>query len=192
MILGAHNVTAEEDTQVRLSSADVIVHTGFSYLDYQHDIALIKLSETVELNDYIQTVSLPSRSSANNTYNDEVVTSTGWGLTADLDHDATLKDISPVLRYVDVDVQTIDECGEYYNNNIYDIKYVTELNICTSGYRNKGTCNGDSGGPLTHEGVQIGLVSIGTSLCELCSPSIFTNVGKHLDWIAANSDVEIV
>ncbi|KAJ8910303.1 hypothetical protein NQ315_003781 [Exocentrus adspersus] len=189
IILGAHNVTADEDTQVRLDAMEVYIHENFTLLDYQNDIALIRLSKEVTLNDYIQTISLPSRRDFNKNYEDEIVTSTGWGLTTDLDHDASLKDISPVLRYVNVEVQALDECGEYYNNNIYNITFVTELNICTNGYKNKGTCNGDSGGPLIHDGIQIGLVSIGTTLCELCSPSIFTNIVKHLDWIEQHSDV---
>ncbi|XP_018563533.1 brachyurin [Anoplophora glabripennis] len=189
IILGAHNLTADEDTQLRLTASEIHVHEQYNRTDYQNDIAILRLSETVTLNDYIQTIKLPSRSEVNNTYENTVVTSTGWGLTADLDHPESLKDISPVLKYVNVAIQPLVNCGDYYNRNIYDIAYVTELNLCTSGYKNKGTCRGDSGGPLIHNGIQIGLVSIGTTLCELCSPSIFTNVAKHLDWIEANSDV---
>ncbi|XP_018563532.1 brachyurin [Anoplophora glabripennis] len=191
VILGAHNVTVAEDSQVYLTGTEVILHENYNLVTFQNDIALIKLSESVTLNDYIQTVPLPSRNDANKTYDDEIVTSIGWGLTKDLDHTPTLRDISPVLRYVEVEVHDLDDCRDYYNRNIYNITYVTSLNICTSGYRNKGTCSGDSGGPLILNGVQIGLVSIGTTLCELCSPSVFTDLGKHLDWIVEHSDVVI-
>lgn len=168
---------------------EIHIHSSFNSIDYQNDIALIRLSETVPLNEYIQTIPLPSRSAVDKTYEDETVTSVGWGLTEDLDHNESLKDMSPVLKYVDIEVEPLSDCEDFYNNNIYDITFVTELNLCTSGYRNRGTCRGDSGGPLIHDGVQIGLVSIGSTLCELCSPSVFTNVAKHLNWIEENSDV---
>ncbi|KAG5894637.1 hypothetical protein JTB14_012559 [Gonioctena quinquepunctata] len=190
IILGAHNVTANENSQVRLKSAKIIIHENFSYTSYQNDIALIKLASPAPLNNVIKTIALPSRSDIGNTYMDQVVTSTGWGLTGDIVN-PSLNDISSVLRVVNVTVMDLEECGDDYNDEDSGIYYVSELNICTSGYQNKGTCNGDSGGPLVHKGKQIGLVSIGSTLCELCSPSVFTNLSRFLDWIEKNSDVVI-
>ncbi|KAJ8967698.1 hypothetical protein NQ314_002681 [Rhamnusium bicolor] len=192
VVLGAHNITSDETTQIRISGESVIIHENFSYRDYQNDIALIKLSEPAPLNEYIDLIPLPTRADADNNYFDETVTSVGWGLSADVvDHQPTKDDLSPLLRYVLVSVLSISECGDYYNDYDNDVLYVTEKNVCTSGYKNKGTCNGDSGGPLIYNGTQVGLVSIGTDLCEICSPSIFTNVAKHLDWIEEHSDVVI-
>lgn len=174
-----------------MSASEILIHEQYNITDYQNDIALLRLSESVSLNDNIQTISLPSRSAVNETYEYDTVTAIGWGLTGDLDHTPTVRDISPVLKYVDVSVEPLSDCGEYYNTNSRNITFVTDINICTTGYKNQGTCRGDSGGPLVHGGVQIGLVSIGTKLCESCSPSVFTKIAKHLDWIEENSDVVI-
>lgn len=45
----------------------------------------------------------------------------------------------------------------------------------------KGTCKGDSGGPLYHDGVQYGLVSFGRGLCSEFqgNPIIFTKVSAN-------------
>lgn len=192
IILGAHNLTADEDTQVRVSASEIHIHQDYNSIDYQNDIALLKLAEEVTLNDYIQTVHLPSRSDVNKTYEYITVTSIGWGLTGDVNYIPTLRDISPVLKFVQVAVQPLPDCEKYYNNNSLNITtFVTELNICTTGHKNKGTCRGDSGGPLILKDLQIGLVSIGSTLCEQCSPSVFTKIAKHLDWIEQHSDIVI-
>ncbi|KAJ8933220.1 hypothetical protein NQ318_010588 [Aromia moschata] len=170
VVLGAHNVSAEEDTQNRIAGASVLVHEDYNDTSFQNDLALIKLSEPATLNEYIQVVKLPARADADEKYVDD--TTTGIG-------------------YVTVSVLSLSDCGEYYNDYVNNILYVTENYVCTSGCKKRGTCNGDSGGPLIHDGTQIGIVSIGTKLCELCSPSIYTNLGRYLDWIEDNSDVVI-
>ena len=61
----------------------------------------------------------------------------------------------------------------------------------------KGACNGDSGGPLAYlqDGVwyHYGIVSFGNIECEAeGSPSAFTRVTSHLDWILENTNDEII
>lgn len=150
---------------------------------------MIKLSKPAPLNKYIQTVTLPSKEDANTDYTNAVTTSIGWGLTQDRNN-PNIHDISSVLMAVNVSVITFEECSEY-NQNDDNITYVTEKNVCTSGYKAKGTCEGDSGSPLIYQQKQIGLVSIGPTQCEGCYPSVFTKVAKFLNWIIANSDVVI-
>lgn len=187
VILGAHNIKIQEKTQVHTIGGKIIIHELYNTTSFENDIALIKLPEPVELNDFIQTVKLPSR--GHNDYTNERVTSVGWGLTHD-NPSPSIRDISNVLRAVNLTVTPLSECLDF-NENEDNIVYVTEKNICTSGYRAKGTCEGDSGSPLLHHGKQIGIVSIGPSECEACWPSVYTDVGNFLDWIHSNSDVEI-
>ncbi|RZC38039.1 serine protease [Asbolus verrucosus] len=187
VILGAHNITnSEEDTQVKIPGQQIIIHENYNGTSYLNDITLIKLNTTVTFNDNIQPVALPSDSSAN--YVGQIGKATGWGLVKDVPF-PTISDMSDVLMGVDVEVDDLEDCASYYNDE--EDTYITATNICTSGYRNKGTCNGDSGGPVVLNGIIIGVTSFGTTECEMCTPSVYTDVGKYLDWIAKNSDVKI-
>ncbi|EFA01275.1 serine protease P38 precursor [Tribolium castaneum] len=188
VILGAHNISnPSEDTQVTIAGSKIINHENYNSGNYRNDICLIQLSQPAPINDNIQVAKLPPSSDLDKSYFDETVTATGWGLIKDVPFPTT-KDMSDVLTKVDVKVSNITECGMYYNDD--EDTYVVDTNLCTSGYRNKGTCNGDSGGPLSLDGVLIGVTSFGTLLCEMCSPSVYTKVVNYLDWIAANSDVK--
>ena len=53
-----------------------------------------------------------------------------------------------------------------------------------------GVCHGDSGGPLTANGRQIGLVSFGPSIdgqCVAGAPAVFTRISKFRRWISNNT-----
>lgn len=189
MILGAHNIKNKEHSQVQIKGEEFIIHEKYNSTSFENDIALIKLAEPVELNNFIQTVSLLSKVDAKRDFTNERVTSAGWGLTHDKPN-PNYDDISSVLMAVNLTVIPLSGCEEF-NDNDYHIIYVTEKNICTSGYRAKGTCEGDSGSPLMHDGKQIGLVSIGPSECEACWPSVYTHIGPFLKWIKINSDAII-
>jgi chymotrypsin len=188
VILGAHNISnPNEDTQVTIAGKQTIMHDGYDDDTLRNDVTLIQLAEPAPINDNIQVIPLPSSADKGRSYLDETVFATGWGLYKDVPFPST-RDMSDVLLGVEVPVSNLTECQIYYND---EDTYVVDTNVCTSGYRNKGTCDGDSGGPLTLDGVLIGVTSFGTDQCELCSPSVYTRVVDYLDWIAENSDVEI-
>lgn len=189
IILGAHNIKQNEFSQIHIRGENIIVHEQYNVTSYQNDIALIKLAHPVTLNNAIKTVNLPLQSDSKNQFVNSIVTSIGWGLTHDVPY-PSINDISSVLMAVNLAVIPLVQCYDY-NDNDYNIIYVTQNNICTSGYRAKGSCEGDSGSPLMFQGRQIGLVSIGPTECEACYPSVYTHVGKYLDWIVRHSDVVI-
>ena len=56
-----------------------------------------------------------------------------------------------------------------------------------------GSCNGDSGGPLTYfngtHTVLVGVVSFGIDIaCAIGVPDGFSRVSKEIDWIKNNGD----
>jgi trypsin len=53
------------------------------------------------------------------------------------------------------------------------------------------SCNGDSGGPLTHNGVQVGIVSFGPAQCGNGSPGVYARVASPSirNFIASNTGV---
>lgn len=57
---------------------------------------------------------------------------------------------------------------------------------------NQGVCNGDSGGALVSEGLQVGITSFNYQSCEAGKPSVFTRISEFTQWIQENSDVVIV
>lgn len=47
-----------------------------------------------------------------------------------------------------------------------------------------GQCNGDSGGPLTVNGVQVGIVSWSIKPCQVPPyPGVYTEVSHYISWI---------
>ena len=56
-----------------------------------------------------------------------------------------------------------------------------------AGEEGKDACSGDSGSPLTCEGVFCGIVSWGEGCAEAEYPGVYTEVAYFVDWIAANS-----
>ncbi|GJQ80760.1 hypothetical protein Trydic_g9352 [Trypoxylus dichotomus] len=183
VILGAHRFAQNEESQVRVqvSSSNFKIHSGWNSLLLTNDIAIIELNEEVELNDFIQVVSLPSRSEVSNTFTNNRAIVSGWGL----DSDSAIT-VSSVLREVEVRVLAKLVCNLAY------FGIIQNSHICTSGIGGVGSCSGDSGGPLVIGDKQIGVVSFGIAFgCEIGWPSVFTRVTSYLDWIEDNSDVVI-
>lgn len=61
---------------------------------------------------------------------------------------------------------------------------------CFSGKGAVGSCGGDSGGPMTVNGEQVGLVSFGNKDCEKAKPSVFTRLTEYTDWLKSHSDIK--
>ncbi|RZC40145.1 Trypsin domain containing protein, partial [Asbolus verrucosus] len=175
IVLGAQRPQENENTQVRVTSTNIVVHERFDMDKILNDIALIILPNAVRTNEYIQIVPLPSRSDVGNTYEGEIGKVSGWGLT-----DGHGDTISDVLRYVENPIISNREC-----NQIYGV--VEDYQMCMSGDGGRSSCSGDSGGPFTVDGVQVGVVSYGVENCEGGYPSAFTRTTSFLDWIEQNS-----
>jgi len=175
VVMGAHNIREEEDTQVRMISRDFFTHETWNSFTLRDDLALIKLPEKITFNANIQAVSLPSSDVSVGT----IVTPTGWGLDSD-----EASAISRVLRQVDVPIMSNSECNSYYG-------IVKDGHICIDSSGGKGTCNGDSGGPLNKNGMTYGITSFGSSAgCEKGYPDAFTRVYHYLDWIEGKTGVK--
>lgn len=84
---------------------------------------------------------------------------------------------------VQLPVITNAVCQQSYGSTVQD------QHICTSGAGGRGGCNGDSGGPLTVSGIEVGVVSFGSSLCQAGHPTAFARVSYFRDWITSVSGV---
>ncbi|XP_066144718.1 uncharacterized protein [Euwallacea fornicatus] len=168
-VLGSHDLSVAEDNRVTYITSTYFIHKGWSSSTFQNDIALIQLPEKVTLNSYISTVTIAS---GTDTYSGLTSRVLGWGKTS-------LGTLSTVLKYVDAPVMTNAECSSY---NGY-AAFISDYHLCTSGKGTVGSCNGDSGGPLLVDGVQVGIVSFGEENCSASIPSVYTRVTKFNGWI---------
>ncbi|ERL85746.1 brachyurin [Dendroctonus ponderosae] len=178
IILGAHNPrsTVNEPTQVRLAANGRVVHTGWETSVLQNDIALLRVASIPVGQPGISAVNLAPSNSP--TYAGSTGTISGWGRTSDAS-----TTIANELKFVEVPI---------ISNLICTLSYgplVSSQHVCTSGAGTRGACNGDSGGPLVVAGVEIGIVSFGSRLCESGNPSVFVRVSHFRDWITSNSGV---
>ncbi|TDG43822.1 hypothetical protein AWZ03_009733, partial [Drosophila navojoa] len=91
------------------------------------------------------------------------------------------------LRRVEVPLVNQEECQASYRL----INIVTESMIC-AGYSEggKGSCKGDSGGPMVNgNGVLVGVVSWGKPCALPNYPSVFARVSYVREWIRKHTGV---
>ncbi|XP_064480505.1 plasma kallikrein-like isoform X2 [Ornithodoros turicata] len=184
-LFGKQNLRHLEEAQEERYFDKVVMHEKYVVIDNgaaaEYDYCLVRLSEPVNFTDYIGPVCLPE---PEEDYTNVTCTATGWGLT---ENGGTTADI---LQKVDLPILTNDECALAFAEHQLNI---TDDMIC-AGYKEggKGTCNGDSGGPIVCERedgswVQVGIASwVGgrTDQCALPNePSVFARVNYVLDWI---------
>merc|ERR1712154_506197 len=188
IMAGAHNVRASsEPHRVEITSYNGWTHPGWDHNTLANDIALIELPSPMSFNDYIKPSCMPMAGDTADV--GEMVTYTGWGKPSD-----SAGGISPVLRMVeDRPIISNSEC-----NAIYGI--VGDGVVCIDTTGGKGTCNGDSGGPLNmkydvksgasgDKWKQVGVVSFGASAgCEVGYPAGFTRTEYYLDWICSETN----
>ncbi|XP_058465391.1 chymotrypsin-1-like [Malaya genurostris] len=157
----------------------VIPHPEYNSSDsYVNDIALIKLREQLELGETVQPVLLPAPCFELEEP-DLGVTLIGWGYNND-------GVASTTLQRVEYYVVPNEECDAIHDNTIYPSQ------ICAAEPGGgKGQCSGDSGGPLLHDGVQVGIVSWSIKPCTIAPyPGVLTKVSHFLEFIYENTDLD--
>ncbi|XP_045132697.1 trypsin-1-like isoform X5 [Portunus trituberculatus] len=169
---------AEKHEEQHRKVETIVTHPGWDYDTAENDIALLKLSEKLELDGKtVAPISLPTPLTKST---GECVVA-GWGRISNENFTC-----SDVLRKVRLPIVSDEECRKSYatfNEKIFD------SNIC-AGYKEGGkdSCNGDSGGPLVCQGENnknyvAGVVSWGIG-CGLPNfPSVYTEVSYFVDWI---------
>ncbi|XP_045132695.1 trypsin-1-like isoform X4 [Portunus trituberculatus] len=178
IVAGEHILSAVEDEEQHRKVETIVTHPGWDYDTAENDIALLKLSEKLELDGKtVAPISLPTPLTKST---GECVVA-GWGRISNENFTC-----SDVLRKVRLPIVSDEECRKSYatfNEKIFD------SNIC-AGYKEGGkdSCNGDSGGPLVCQGENnknyvAGVVSWGIG-CGLPNfPSVYTEVSYFVDWI---------
>ncbi|KAJ8916592.1 hypothetical protein NQ315_000236, partial [Exocentrus adspersus] len=171
--LGAHNLN-NLSTALVMTSTSYRYHKDYNGTTYQYDVGLIRLPKNVTFTDQIRPVVLAN---GTNQFADASGTIIGWGQT-------NTEYLAAVLQSVNVTLLSNEACAA---TSLEYQKLIVNMHLCTSGEGVVGSCNGDSGGPLMVDGVQVGIVSFGPTDCLLGYPSVFARVSYYHDWIWANA-----
>uniref|UniRef100_A0A2A4K6U2 Peptidase S1 domain-containing protein n=1 Tax=Heliothis virescens TaxID=7102 RepID=A0A2A4K6U2_HELVI len=142
---------------------------------WDNDFAILRSASAISFNNNVRAVSIAGANY--NLADNQVVWAAGWGLTAE--------NGSPSEQLRHVQVFTINQaiCRSRYTTPITD-------NMLCSGVLDVGgrdQCSQDSGGPLYHNGVQVGVCSFGTGCARPQFPGVNARVSRASAWIASNA-----
>ncbi|XP_012288933.1 trypsin-1 [Orussus abietinus] len=176
---GEHDRCSERNPETRFVTRAI---TGeFSFLNFDNDIAILRLNERVPLGDHIRPICLPTIQ--DNQYEGTKAIASGWGTMHEDGKPSCL------LQEVEVPVMSLKDC----RNTSYSPRMISDNMLC-AGYPDgqKDSCQGDSGGPLVAEREDkryelIGVVSWGNGCARPGYPGVYTRVTRYMDWILSNS-----
>jgi len=188
--LGEHDLNTEKDCEEgrcadpvqNFGIEKVIAHEDYGKpVEFQNDIALIKLDREAQENSFVVPVCLPWADEGEDYLSLGVnVEVAGWGATT-----SGGRSPAKILQWVAIPVRTFEMCKEAYAKENH---VITEKQICAGGRWNKDSCIGDSGSGLMRQVKDswqlLGIVSFGPSLCGTPNvPGVYTRVNSYLPWI---------
>uniref|UniRef100_A0A182N5Z8 Peptidase S1 domain-containing protein n=1 Tax=Anopheles dirus TaxID=7168 RepID=A0A182N5Z8_9DIPT len=163
---------------------EFIIHPGFKQFEVADDVALIKLANQIEMNDYIQPVCLWPATDSQKDVIGKLGTVIGFGMK-----DAV--NVSEVLLETEVKVVKLFDC--FTSNREVFGPILTSKMLCAGSRDGVGPCNGDSGGGLFFERPAGGwyiraIVSyapnkLGEKICDPYEYAVYTDVAQYMDWI---------
>ncbi|XP_022821673.1 trypsin, alkaline B-like [Spodoptera litura] len=159
------------------AASNVIIHPNFDDRTLDSDICVVHSASAFTFNNNVRAASIAGSNYWVGDY--QPVWAAGWGSTFDGGPG------SNQLRHVMVLTVNQDICRANYGLVFIQI---TENMLC-SGWPTGGRdqCDGDSGGPLYHNGVVVGVCSFGLG-CGLDSlHGVNARVSRFSSWIAANA-----
>ncbi|KAK9701880.1 Tc5 transposase DNA-binding domain [Popillia japonica] len=175
--------------------ANTIIHPLYNFISEYHDIALIRLNETItSFNHYIEYIN-PACLATTRDLGQANLTIAGWGRTQVGGNRAS------ILQTAALSLVAHERCRSVYGipRTLRD-GIVEDIHICADGgTTGSDACRGDSGGPLqfindnfVNEDIPsffeiVGVVSFGFS-CGVV-PGVYTRVLPYVKWIESTSTI---
>jgi trypsin len=159
--------------QKRSIVGEKVVHPGFDYFSFEHDVMLFKIQPVTKS----RLRPIPLNLKANVPYNNQVLTTMGFGATSEGGSN------SNVLRKVNVQAVPYAECRPLVSSFVLHRPTMFCAGIDGGGY---DSCNGDSGGPIIDpvNNVLVGVVSWGDGCARPRDPGVYARIsGPQLSWI---------
>eukprot|EP00076_Gallus_gallus_P003881 NP_001264554.1 chymotrypsin-like protease CTRL-1 precursor [Gallus gallus] len=173
VVLGEYNLNSQtESVQVKTVSK-AVTHPNWNSYTLNNDITLLKLSSPAQLGSRVSPVCLAA---ANLVLSNSLqCVTTGWGRTS-----TTSNALASRLQQVSLPLISQSQCQQYWGTRI------TSSMLCAGG-AGASSCQGDSGGPLVYQNgnawTLIGIVSWGSSNCNVRTPAVYTRVSHFRNWI---------
>ncbi|XP_069691871.1 trypsin-1-like [Periplaneta americana] len=146
-----------------------------NYAYWNNDVAVVKVSPPLTYSAKVQPTVLPEDGAE--PAGGATSTAIGWGNAC-----YQCPGI-PDLQKVSLVVYSLQDCLSYYGEG------PTNDMVCSGKPENEqGVCQGDSGGALIVDGVQIGITSW-TSMPCASVPAVWTKISHYRDWIRERSGV---
>ncbi|XP_069483372.1 granzyme A-like [Ambystoma mexicanum] len=173
VILGAHSISRKEPEQQKFKVVKSFPYPCYSWNGFENDLMLLQLNGNIKRSKAVSPCPLPS------TGDDDVKAGTkcqaaGWGVT-----DRHTRGISNILMEVNIVIMNRNICNGHYKSR----PAITRNMLCAGD--TKGTCKGDSGGPLICNGTLRGITAFGGNPCSTHKqPGVFTRLtDNYLNWI---------
>ncbi|CAG9101427.1 unnamed protein product [Plutella xylostella] len=165
--------------------ASYVRHPDWTYVD-EGDVAVLKLATPVIFSDVIRAARIPA--SVYPIADGAELTAIGWGILYSGGPG------SEILQEVQLNKVNTTICAERYRDLYAESslpkREVTDRMLCAgSDAGGKGTCSGDSGGPIIiNDDIVVGIVSWGHPTCaEPMYPGVNSLVSAYTDWIVENA-----
>lgn len=170
-LVGQTNIMS---TATLINIVRVVQHPNYNSRTMVNDICVCRLASTLIFSTKIQAVVLPS---ATLTVPDgTLLFVSGWGnLFVPTQQTPQFPEN---LQGVSIPAWSTARCQQAYGRSI---KIVSQQHIC-AGEIGRDSCQGDSGGAVMHNGVQVGIVSFGNSCAERW-PGVNSRVSNFLTFI---------
>jgi len=178
--LGDHDTLRHEYGEQEAGVSSYKNHPYYEEIYVDNDFSLLFLDRNIVFSKTISSACLPN---PYKNYENIPVTAAGWGRdeSGDSQH---------ILQQVDLTTISNSHCNNILKKVGKGGLRTTKNMICADGHY-KGTCIGDSGGPLMvkgRENIVIGVTSwMPTKNCNENNPSGFARVSSQLGWIKANA-----
>ncbi|XP_044764041.1 trypsin-1-like [Coccinella septempunctata] len=154
-----------------LEVEEILIHPNFSFIFFDgYDVSLLRLKKNLTYSDKIQPVKLPEitpSTRGSSVLDGSIATLAGWGALKDISFD-----MSKQLMTVNLPIVSHADCVKDLPDDGINMR-----EICAGTVKGgKDACLGDSGGPLTIQGVQVGVVSWGRGCAEPNKPGIYASM----------------
>ncbi|OCT93998.1 hypothetical protein XELAEV_18011661mg [Xenopus laevis] len=175
VVFGAQHLSDRGPQIQVLKVQKIIQHEEYDPKVENNDIALIRLNEALELNDYIQPACLPTSSARLDPLTECYLA--GWGVHGEGEE--------PVDAMQEAKVERIE--SKHCNRTYFGA--LKEHNLCASQKTYVKSCQGDSAAPLMCKRKTstifsvIGIANWGSGCSQIASPGVYTSTKDFVKWM---------